>query len=72
MLLKDLLKVLVTARSYTIRIGTVDNNTIKTIKDEIFNMDKIPDKYLNSKVLTIHSSGTYDNNLCDYSISIYK
>lgn len=72
MLLNELLKVLVTARCYTIGISTVDSDTKKTIKEDIFNMDKIPDDYLNSKVLIIHSSGTYDNDLCDYSISICK
>ena len=63
---------MVTASCYIIGIGTFDNDTGKTIKDEIFNMDKIPADYLNSKVLIIHSSGTYDNDLCDYSISVCK
>ncbi|MEM3713883.1 MAG: hypothetical protein QXF82_02920 [Nitrososphaeria archaeon] len=73
MLFKELLKALVTVRYYSIRIDTYDYDTNKTIKENIYSMDKIPSDYDNSKVLTIHTtSDSYDGNLYQYHITVYK
>lgn len=69
-LFKELLQVLVTLDCYTIRIDTYNTDTMTTIKQNIYNMNEIPNNYDNSEVLTIHSSRTYESKLYDYFITV--